>query len=146
MDNIPLTAKQLAKLREDAKDLKATARRKGLTLDSFDEQRESFAARFHFDLGCWLHYYSRKVGMPDGLQDRIACAKRIFLSGVISPGYDFFTIFDFGERDFDTIFEMGDSIAVVDALRSMIPEDQTGRLIAAFKYFNWPVEVETCAA
>lgn len=131
------------RLQADARDIRGAAKRKDVTLDSHDEQVETAAARDHFELGCWLYHYSLRVGNtgPDGLAARIDCAKRLFLAGIASPHYDFFTIFDFGERQFDTIFEMGDADAVIDALRASIPDDATGRIEKAFAYHGWPIEI-----
>jgi len=136
----PISQTVRARLLAGAGNIRAAAQRKGTTLDSFEERRESNAAREHFELGCWLHYYAPLVGRGDGLQARIDCAARLFLSGITNPGDDFFTVFDFGDRQFDTIFEMGDSEMVIDGLRQMIQKDKTGRIAEAFSYFGWPVK------
>lgn len=143
MIKAPLTAAVLARLRADAKDVRATARRKNVTLDDWDEKQETAAAKEHFELGCWLHYYNRRIGLADnddGLKDRIDCARRLFLAGLNNPGYAFFTIFDFGERQFDTIFEMGDAEQVISGLRELARNDQTGQIARAFAYFGWPLD------
>jgi hypothetical protein len=136
----PLSATVRAKLRHDLQNLKATAARKNTTLDRYDEASESAAGSANFELGCWLYYYSTRVGQPDSFQDRVDCARRIFLAGYTYLHYEFFTAFDFGERQFDTIFEMGDGSEVVEALRGMLPGDRTGNLARAFAYANWPLE------
>lgn len=145
MDKAPLTAKELAVLQADAQNIRAAAKRKDVTLDDWDEKRETEAAQQHFDLGCWLHHYSRRVYVAEGLQDRIDCARRIFLAGLTNPGYRFFTVFDFGERHFDTIFEMGDADQVIDGLRQIAKSDKTGRIAQAFTYFGWPLEQKEVA-
>lgn len=139
----PLTKEQLAQLHADMHDIRAAAKRKGTTLDRWDEVQELAAANDHFDLGCWLFYYSSKVGLPgaDGLMHRIDCARRIFEAGLKNPVYQFFTIFDFGERQFDTIFEMGDAAQVLGGLRQIIHQTKSKRLIEAFAHFGWPVEM-----
>ncbi len=137
----PLTLIEREQLCADAKDVRAAAQRKNLTCDDWDAKRETAAAKENFELGCWLFYYSRCVGLTDssGLLSRVDSARRIFLAGINNPGYQFFTVFDFGERQFDTIFEMGDSAQVIGALRSLIAGDQTGQIARAFNYFGWPV-------
>jgi hypothetical protein len=75
----------------------------------------------------------------EGLKSRIDCARRIFLSGINNPGYDFFTVFDFGERQFDSIFEMGDAEQVIEAIRLLIPGDKSGNIAKAFANFGWPL-------
>jgi len=89
----PLSAAQLSQLRADANDLWAAAARKGITLDQWEHSDESAAARDHFALGTWLLYFSTRIGKPDGLQDRIDCARRLFGAGICHPGYRFFTVF-----------------------------------------------------
>ena len=141
MNKAPLTASELAQLQADAKDIRAAALRKVVTLDAWDERQETAAARSHFALGCWLYYYSRRVYLDnaEGLASRIDCARRIFLAGLTNPGYKFFTVFDFGERHFDTIFEMGDAEQVIDGLRQLAKADQSGLIASAFTNFCWPL-------
>lgn len=143
MGQAPLKASELARLRADVMDIRATAKRKNVTLDDWDEKRETAAAKEYFDLGCWLYYYSRRVGLSDaeGLKSRIDCARRLFLAGICSPGYRFFTVFDFGERNFDTIFEMGDAKEVINGLRALVAQDNYGQLVKAFAYHGWSLEV-----
>lgn len=134
----PLSAAERGKLRADAANIRATAERKGCTLDQWDERQESAAAAQHFELGCWLFYYSRRIG-TEATETRIDCARRIFTEGITNPGYQFFTIFDFGERQFDTLFEMGDAEHVIAGLRRFIATDSTGNLQKAFDYMGWPI-------
>jgi hypothetical protein len=135
----PISTTEIRALKDRLQDLPLTARTKGTTLDFYEARKESNAGNKHFDLGCWLYYYSTRIGIEKEINSRIDCARRIFLEGIFNPGYGFFTAFDFGERQFDTIFEMGDSLEVINALRDMIPEDETGRIKAAFSYFGWPL-------
>lgn len=136
----PLSAAQLAQLRADANDLWSAAKRKGTTLDRWEHSDESAAARDYFHLGTWLFYYSTRIGKVDALQDRIDCARRIFESGIQQIGYRFFTIFDFGNRQFDTLFEMGDAQEVLDGLREIVQNGRNANLIAAFSYMGWSLE------
>jgi hypothetical protein len=89
-------------------------------------------------LGCWLFYYSRRI-YSESVDTRIDCARRIFIEGIANPGYRFFTVFDFGERQFDTLFEMGDAEQVVDGLRRFLYSDSNGNLSAAFRQMGWPI-------
>lgn len=143
----PLSQSDRTQLRADAKNLKAAAIRKQVTLDRWDEARETAAAKTYFELGEWLFYYSRRVygTGPQGLSDRIDCARRIYESGLINPGYQFFTVFDFGERQYDTIFEMGDAEEVVDGLRLILQTAPTEGLANAFKNYGWPATRSTSA-
>lgn len=141
-DKAPISRATRQQLQADAENVRGTALRKGITMNTHEEQRESAVAREFFEVGCWLRHLSRHLYAlgPDGLAARIECAKRLFLAGIVNPRYDFFTVFEFGERQFDTIFEMGDAGAVIDALRKSIPDDATGRIEKAFAHFGWPLE------
>lgn len=139
-DLAPLTSKQLAQLRADANDVRAAASRKGIELDGWDEARERDAAREHFALGTWLYYFSTRVGKVGGLQDRIECLRRLYEAGIYQPGYRFYTVFDFGERQHDTCGEMGDSADVIDGLREIAHKHRNENLIKAFAYMGWSLE------
>lgn len=134
----PLTAAERQQLIADAANIRAAATRKGHTLDAWEEIDERNAANTHFELACWLFYYSRRV-YGDAIEARIDCARRIFTAGFTNPGYQFFTVSDFGERQFDTIFEMGDSAQVIDGLRKYLFTDTSGNLRKAFEYMGWPM-------
>ena len=136
-EKAPITEVELEQLKADAANVRAAAERKQLTLNHWEEARESEIAKKHFDLGCWLYYYSQRIYRTECRHDRVDCALRLFLSGLCNPHYDFFTVFDFGERQFDTLFEMGDSVEVIDALRQHLPSDKTGSLRKAFDYYGW---------
>jgi PhoPQ-activated pathogenicity-related protein len=100
----PLTAKQLKQLRTDAADLRSAEARKNVTFDSWDHVREAEAAQKRFELGCWLFYYSTRIHRPgkNNLADRVDCPRRIFEAGFTRLTYEFYTVFDFGERQFDS--------------------------------------------
>lgn len=134
----PLAAADRHKLREDLADLHATARRKQILLDARSERREREAGEKHFELGCWLYYYSDRI-CTEGIESRIDCARRIFVEGLINPRFLFFTAFDFGERHFDALFAMGDAREVVAALRGFIKSDATGNLARIFCSKGWPL-------
>lgn len=136
----PLSAAQLAQLRADAADIWAAATRKGTSLSHWEHSDESEAARDYFSLGTWLFYYSTRIGRVGGLQDRINCARLIFESGIERVGYRFFTVFDFGERQFDTLFEMGDADEVVDELREIACKARNANLLKAFERMGWSLE------
>ena len=134
----PISAAERKQLKADIANLRATAARKGSTLDTWEERRETEAGKQYFELGCWLYYYNRRI-YSEGTETRIDCARRIFIAGITNPGYRFFTAFDFGERQFDTLFEMGDGEEVVAGLRKFINKDRTGNLAATFKGMGWPI-------
>ncbi len=141
-ENAPITPITRSRLLRDSQNVRATAIRKGVSLDKYEEVRESLVAKKHFELGCWLHYYSDRVGLPTGagLKTRVECALRLFLNGIINPTYDFFTVFDFGERQFDGLFEAGDADQVLAHLRQALATDSTGMIAKAFAHFGWAIE------
>lgn len=116
----PISAALRAQLQRDCASIQAikdAARRHGdAELETYEAKREYDTARQNFDLGCWLAYYAPRLREPAALQDRIECAVKLLRAGITDPGYDFYTVFRFGERDYDTIFEMGDADQVVAAL------------------------------
>lgn len=146
-DKAPLLDIVRNQLLQDANDIKSAAERKGRTLLKIEFDRESQAAMQNFELGCWLYHYKPLISLEGitGFEARVDCAMRLMLSGVNYPGYDFYTVFDFGDRDFSDLFEMGDGDAVLHALRESIPNDPSGRLKQGFVEFGWSLENEITA-
>lgn len=140
----PLAESEIQKLRYDCTRILTTARNKGLDTSREELEREQLAAANHFELGCWLFYYSRRIHKsgPSGLRDRIDCARRIFEAGMKNPFYDFFTVFDFGDREFGTIFSCGDKEQVINGLRPLARENPDGGIAAAFTHFGWPLAAQ----
>lgn len=135
----PLSTTTRKRLMEDARNVAATAERKGLCLDRWEVRDETLAARQHFELGCWIFHLNRLFAHNGvvGFHARIECNYRLFMAGIYSPGYMFHTVFDFGERQFDGIMEMGDGAQIVEALRHLLLSDRSGNLLGAFEYHGW---------
>lgn len=138
-EKAPLSSAVRAQLESDAKDLIGAAKRKGTTLDGWDLKRETEAVKDHFELGCWMHHLSSKIyrSGADGLAARIECVRRLFANGIVAPGYRFFTVFEFGERQFDTCFEMGDGDEVVKALVKMAKKAPGSELARCVDDMGW---------
>ena len=119
--------------------VRACAERKGLSMDHWEEMDEVDHAKNHFELGCWLYFYQRSFYdlSKDNINERVQCMLRLFLNGFTNPGYSFYTVFDFGERQFDSIMEMGDSERVKAEMQKALPLDKTGKIAAAFSYHGW---------
>jgi len=141
----PITKRERQLLQSRAKDLKAAAKAQGITLDAYDEQAERTAAKDHFELGCWLYHLRSHVYERDGLQHRITCVKKLFEAGISSPGYRFFTVFEFGERQFDTCFEMGDGFEVRDAMLAFGELDKTGVIAKCLREMGWVKDDDAAA-
>lgn len=75
----------------------------------------------------WLFYYRNKIYVDnhEGFSARVDCLWRIFTAGFNRIEYEFFTVFEFGERHFDTIFEMGDEKAVLEQIRKRYQTNPT---------------------
>jgi hypothetical protein len=135
----PIPAAVRAQLKRDAQNVRACAERKGLSMDHWEEMDEAEHAKNHFELGCWLYFYQRSFYdlSKDSINERVQCMLRLFLNGFTNPGYRFYTVFDFGERQFDSIMEMGDSERVMAEMQKALPLDKTGKIAAAFSYYGW---------
>lgn len=139
MAKAPLAVATCIQLDHDAKHIVACAARKCVTLDSWEVRKEERMAETHFALGCWLYHFTtlRGLGTAQYLQARVEILVRLFMADIQNPGYSFFTVFDFGERQFDSIFEEGDGDAVLDALRVYLKHDKTGLIRKAFDRYGW---------
>lgn len=136
----PITAKERSMLARRAGDIPATAKAFSIEMTWQELESEKRFAQEHFELGCWLYYYRRLIGLPGatGFVHRLACAAIIFQSGFTSIKNDqAFTVFGFGERQFDTIFEMGDGSQVVEGLRQLAASSPA--VAAAFAQHGWPI-------
>lgn len=118
-----------------------------MSLSAWDEAREAEAAKEHFSLGCWLHYHLEftLALSKDELDRRVDCMYRIFTAGIKNPKYLFYTVFEFGERQFDSIMEQGDAWQVLELIRLRYREKPTPGIREAFENYGWELEagVET---
>jgi len=134
----PISQSERQSLMKDRANIRATAERKNLVLDAWDERNETLAAKNHFELGCWLYLAAKRL-YTCPTADRAEFLRRLFIEKIYSPGYQFFTIFDFGERQFDSLLESGDAEEVIEFLKLEIPNDKTGNIRRGFEYFGWPL-------
>lgn len=58
----PISKTDRAQLQKDATNIRATAERKRVTLDRYEEARELRIAKSHFELGCWLYRFTKLRG------------------------------------------------------------------------------------
>lgn len=137
----PLSVATCIQLDHDARNIEATAARKCVSLDKWAARSEKETAKKHFAIGCWLYHFTtlRGLGAAQYLQARVELLVRLFMADIQHPSYDFFTVFDFGERTFDSIFEEGDGEQVVNGLREYLERDTSGLMQKAFNYFGWPL-------
>jgi len=148
MGRAPISQRLRTQFERDSRSVEsllAAAERKGYTqMSRWEAEEEYRTARTHFELGCWLAHYADRLSREANPQVRIDCVRRIWESDITNPGYRFFTIFGFGERNFDTCFEMGDGDKVAAALKAMAIEDPTGPIAAGVRAFGWnkPAPVE----
>lgn len=116
----PLTAQTLSYLWSGAAAVDVCASRKGISRTPDQLRQDQTLAAEQFELGCWLHFYSLRVLDPQMTAFRIDCLRRILLSDLndCSPGNGFHAVFDFSQREFEAILEMGD---VTDVLQAIAP-------------------------
>lgn len=144
-EKAPLCQKVRDLLKRDARDITATAARHGDEKpDANTVMMEQSAADEHFELGCWLFFYHDKLHVST--LNRIDCLRRIIASGIGEPKNRFHTVFRFGERQFDSLFEMDDGKQVIHALRRLAqahPDEEFGLF---FKANGWPIHLEEATA
>lgn len=150
MGRAPISQRKRAQFERDSASTEAVmaaAVRKGNTCTVREAELECRTAHTHFELGCWLSHYADRITREKDPQVRIDCVRRIWESDITNPGYRFFTIFGFGERNFDACFEMGDGDKVAAALKAMAEEDPDGPIAAGVRAFGWnsPTPVEVAA-
>lgn len=136
----PLSSTQVMQLKRNAENIQATAKALGnVALTPAELEDEQYHAENHFELGCWLHYYKNEIGKEGeiGLQARVDCLKRLIKAGFGNPEFSFYTVFGFGGREFDTIFEMGDGDQVKEAVLGMIESDTSGAIKKFCKQAGW---------
>lgn len=114
----PISLAQRQTLRRRLANLRATAARRGTTLDEWDEHRESRAGEQHFELGAWCWWSTQRADLT--IENRVAVIFAMLASGLTSIGYEFFTAFEFGEREFDRFFEMCDGAELVQAVSDRV--------------------------
>lgn len=115
----PITVAQRAALQRRLCNLPKVAARRGTTLDDCDRRREEREGRAHFEVGAWGWWASRRRASLT-LEDRANVVFAVLTSGRTCVDYEFFTAFEFGERDFDAYFEQGDSEHLVDAIAAKV--------------------------
>jgi hypothetical protein len=122
----------------------ACARRKGISLSRFEAIEEQHYASEYFNLGAWMHYFSiRFQSIRDTekrLNDRADCLEMLFKAGIFEPKNKFMTVFDFGDRQFDAMFEQGDSGDLLDVLRRRMTGDASCYIATGFQHHNWSFE------
>lgn len=134
----PITARQRTMLRKRLANIEATARARGVTLDAWDKYTEEDAGRTHFELGAWLWWAAHHGVVNSGcVETRAHVVHMILASGKSDIGYEFYTVFEFGERDFDSFFEYGDGLDVVMAVRRLVFESGNPTAITALREAGW---------
>ncbi len=135
----PISDAQRRMLHRRLSDLHATAKRKGYTLSSWEHANEKIAGELYFEVGAW-GYWSSLRRYRLSVQDRARVSFAILAAGLTHIGYEFHTCFDFGERDFDAFYEMGDADQVIDALADLVR--LSGHAVAAqgMRQLGWSIE------
>lgn len=125
--------------------IRQVAIRKNLDVCTRDLLREAEIGEREIQFLTKLH--NLRIGTTQegehGLNARIACATHIFTAADQSScvtirdikSWNAYTVFDFGEREFDALFEMGDGAQVKDALVELAQSN--ARVAATCREFGW---------
>lgn len=132
----PISERDRAMLRRRLSDLPAEARRRGTTLDAWDLRQEQDAGRTHFEVGAWL-WWAQRRGSRLTLDDRARVVFAVLASGLTELGYQFFTAFGSGERDWDSFFEMNDGADLVDAVAARVHASADPVALAGLRANGW---------
>jgi hypothetical protein len=139
MLQLVLSNTEKSRLRAAIANMKGTVAAKGNAALSEHEIRHNTAqCTQHFTVLCRL-----KALLPQTRQEtalgrdaRVEFVKAIWLAGILSEvkSYAFYDIFDVGDREYDTCFEMGDGDQVMHALVLKTRRNKTLRAEAVTLY------------
>lgn len=132
----PVSLRDRAMLRRRLADLPAVARRRGTTLSDWDRRIEEAAGRTHFEVGAWL-WWAQQRGERLTLDDRARVVFAVLASGLTTVGYEFFTVFEAGERDWDSFFEMNDGAELVEAVAARVRASGHPVALAGLRANGW---------
>lgn len=132
----PIGPAQRAMLKRRLANLDATARRRGTTLDAWERAAEAHAGRIHFEVGAW-GWWSQQRRDALTLHDRARVVFAVLASGLTTVEYEFFTAFQFSERDWDAFFEMHDGSELVQAVSDIVHHSGHATALAGLQANGW---------
>jgi hypothetical protein len=121
MLQLTLSNIEKAKLRAAIKDMKGTIAAQGnAPLCEREMRRNTELCTEHFTVLCKLKALLPQITRQDelGFQARVEFLRTVWLAGIIHEikTFAFYDVFQVGDREYDTCFEMNDSDKVMDAL------------------------------
>lgn len=121
MLQLTLSNTEKTKLRAAAKNMKATIAAQGnAPLSEGEMRRNSELCLKHFSVLCKLKALLPQIKRQDqhGLEARVEFVRTIWLAGILREvkEFAFYDVFQVGDREYDTCFEMGDADEVMDAM------------------------------
>jgi hypothetical protein len=121
MLQLVLSNTEKSRLRSAIADMKGSIAAKGNEpLSEFEMRRNTELCKKHFTTLCRLKALLPQTSKETALgrEARVEFVKTIWLAGILSEvrNYAFYDIFDVGDRQYDTCFEMGDGTEVMHAL------------------------------
>jgi len=132
----PIGPAQRAMLMRRLANLDAIARRRGTTLDAWDRANEERAGQIYFEVGAW-GWWSQQRRDSLSLNDRANVVFAVLASGLTSVGYEFFTAFEFSERDWDSFFEMHDGSELVQAVSDIVHRSGHATALVGLQANGW---------
>lgn len=132
----PISDRDRQKLKRRLADLPACAARRGVTLDAFELHRETVFGDLYFEVGAWGYWATRR-GSKLTLGDRARVVFAMLAAGLECVSYDFYTAFEFGERQLDSFFEVGDSAELVQAVSDLVVASQHKSALLLLQKLEW---------
>jgi len=135
----PITAGQRRWFARNVTKLQDLLDARGERITRADLARATAAAHEHFELGCWLYFYSRFIHHPGAKAARIDCLRRLLATGFTNLDRQFLVAFDIGRRQFDSLLQSDDAMEVMSGVRQFIPADTSSNIARAITELGWPV-------
>jgi len=117
MAHAPVSYKIRAQLERRLHNIHRIAKRDGW--DTHDVQFQQEQGQQNFELAMWCYWLSRRR-KSFTVSDRARLVLAVLSSGKTSIENEFLIVFNFSERSFDAIFEMGDGDEVVEAISHLV--------------------------
>ena len=138
----PLSHTARKAISKDITNFKSVAKAKGQAVDTWEAHYEQRVTEDHFELTCWLKWFMATQARRDCVATRAMIVFLIFENGIKRIAYEFHTITDFGERQFDNIFESGDSSDVLVQLNRLVSAFGGELSKAGLANYGWEREPE----
>jgi len=138
----PLSNTDRKAITKDIANIEVVARAKDYDCSASEARYDKRMAEDHFELTCWLKWFMTSQARRDCVATRALIVFLIFENGLQGLAYEFHTITDFGERQFDDIFEKNDGGDVIVQLNRLVSAFGGERSKVGLAYYGWEREPE----